>query len=336
MIAICFFVKGVNTQGCWSMSTNSNKNGRAFEFAILDAFERKSFHKVNAKIIENSSYEVSKTAWNSISLELQNNMRKSAELAVKSLLELEPSLLDNFTEHIEFSIQADNIGRTGDVRDILIRRSEDGWEIGISAKHNHKAVKHSRLGSTLDFGEKWFGIKCSNKYWAQVDPIFSILQKEKDKGTLWKDLKSKTDKVYVPLLTAFIEEIKRSYKAHPSSVPSKIVEYLVGHYDYYKVISADKKRCVSIMTFNLKGTLAKPGKQKKALMLIPVTKLPKRIINIGFKPGSKTTVEVFFDNGWSFSFRLHNASKTVEPSLKFDVNFIGHPSSVITIEIKWL
>jgi hypothetical protein len=32
------------------------------------------------------------------------------------------------------------------------------WEIGVSAKNNHNAVKHSRLSSDIDFG-KWLNIK---------------------------------------------------------------------------------------------------------------------------------------------------------------------------------
>ena len=53
------------------------------------------------------------------------------------------------------------------------------------------------------------------------------------------------------------------------------------------------------------------------------------------KPGSTNTVEMFLDNGWQLSFRIHNASTKVEPSLKFDVQFIGMPTSVLNIECKW-
>ena len=54
-----------------------------------------------------------------------------------------------------------------------------------------------------------------------------------------------------------------------------------------------------------------------------------------FKPGSTNTVEMFLDNGWQLSFRIHSASTEVEPSLKFDVQFIGMPTSVLNIECKW-
>ena len=49
----------------------------------------------------------------------------------------------------------------------------------------------------------------------------------------------------------------------------------------------------------------------------------------------KTTVEIYMDNGWAFSFRIHSASTRVQPSLKFDVQFISTPASVLHIECKW-
>ena len=59
------------------------------------------------------------------------------------------------------------------------------------------------------------------------------------------------------------------------------------------------------------------------------------VVAIRFKSNSKTTVEVYLNNGWQLSFRIHNASTRVEPSLKFDIQFIGMPVSVLNIECKW-
>ena len=54
-----------------------------------------------------------------------------------------------------------------------------------------------------------------------------------------------------------------------------------------------------------------------------------------FKTNSSNTVEMYLNNGWQLSFRIHNASSKVEPSLKFDVQFIGMPISILNIECKW-
>ncbi|WP_202975530.1 HaeIII family restriction endonuclease [[Ruminococcus] torques] len=44
---------------------------------------------------------------------------------------------------------------------------------------------------------------------------------------------------------------------------------------------------------------------------------------------------MILDNGWQLSFRIHSASTKVEPSLKFDVQFISMPVSVCTIKCVW-
>ena len=54
---------------------------------------------------------------------------------------------------LELEIAQDNRGEAGDVRDIIISRVLHKWEIGLSAKNNHSAVKHSRLSDTIDFGK---------------------------------------------------------------------------------------------------------------------------------------------------------------------------------------
>jgi len=41
------------------------------------------------------------------------------------------------------------------------------------------------------------------------------------------------------------------------------------------------------------------------------------------------------DGGWQFSFRIHNASTKVETSLKFDIQIVGMPTTIISIDCKW-
>nr|WP_231624064.1 HaeIII family restriction endonuclease [Methanobrevibacter arboriphilus] len=178
-------------------------------------------------------------------------------------------------------------------------------------------------------------MKCSNQYWEDIEPIFSNLEKEKELGTKWKDLPSKWDDVYEPLLQAFLDELNRSYKIHGNIIPSKMVEYLLGHFDFYKVIGIDSKKVTEIQTFNLRGTLNKSSKQQKPEITIPTSNLPSRIICADFKPDHKNVIEVFFDAGWQFKFRIHNASSKVETSLKFDIEIIGMPTTIIVMKCRW-
>ncbi|WP_419196699.1 HaeIII family restriction endonuclease [Bartonella grahamii] len=52
-------------------------------------------------------------------------------------------------------LQEDSVGIKGDVRDIILKVPEN--PIGISAKHNHSAIKHPRLSGKIDFGKEWTG-----------------------------------------------------------------------------------------------------------------------------------------------------------------------------------
>lgn len=83
------------------------------------------------------------------------------------------------------------------------------------------------------------------------------------------------------------------------------------------------------------GSNAMSSKNKVSEIEVPVVELPTRLIDIGFKPKSNNTVEMILDNGWQLSFRIHSASTKVEPSLKFDVQFISMPVSVCTIKCVW-
>ena len=77
------------------------------------------------------------------------------------------------------------------------------------------------------------------------------------------------------------------------------------------------------------------GKKTKATLIIPKADLPTEIISLRFKPDSKSTAELYLNNGWSLSFRIHNASTIVEPSLKFDIQFLGVPANIITVNCMW-
>ena len=60
-----------------------------------------------------------------------------------------------------------------------------------------------------------------------------------------------------------------------------------------------------------------------------------RIVSLDFKSNSLNTLELYLDNKWQFTFRIHNASSKVETSLKFDIQIVGMPTSIISIDSKW-
>lgn len=316
------------------MSSRSNDQGRAYEYITLITLHSEISKIRKATIVENSSLLAAKEAWDKIDRNLQNMLTLSAKSIIPTIFELEPLILEDDGDEVELLVQKDQNGEDGDVRDILIVRNGIEWEIGLSMKHNHFAVKHSRLSHQIDFGEKWYGHKCSDSYWAKTMPIFDKLVKYKALGILWNDVPRKQEDIYVPILNAFIEEVNRAYSVH-KDIPEKMTGYLLGEYDYYKVISIDRERTTSVNGFNLYGTLNQASKRKAPKYIIPRLSFPTRIVSLGFKPKSKTTIELYMDNGWQFSLRLHSASSKVQPSLKFDVELIGKPATIISINCRW-
>ncbi|WP_064613637.1 HaeIII family restriction endonuclease [Streptobacillus moniliformis] len=313
------------------MSLKSNNQGRAYEFSyLITLFEEIS--KVRpVKIENNSSFLAAEREWNTLSDSEKITYKASALAAVNTIFDLEPLILDDGDDELELIIQSDAKGEEGDVRDLLIIRRGIKWEIGFSVKHNHFAVKHSRLSKNIDFGKKWYGIECSKNYWEDIKPIFDYLEEEKLKGTLWKELPNKEDDVYVPLLNAFMNELIRQRE----DIPKLMVEYLLGKFDFYKVIGIDNKRITQIQSYNLRGSLNKQGKNRKRNIELKISSLPTRIVSLEYKPKSKNTLELYLDRGWQFSFRIYNTSTKVETSLKFDIQIIGMPTTIISIDCRW-
>ena len=305
--------------------------GKSFEYALLAQFKEKLECHTNVEVIENSALDVAKCCFDSVTNTEQSEYLLSASFAVNFLMDIEPRLSNGIDKNdiLQLKILTDDAGQDGDVRDVITIRLRQQWEIGVSAKNNHKAVKHSRLSSSIDFGEKWLGFKVSKAYFDDVNPIFENLKQirtQSNKQAKWSALGDYHASVYVPILNAFASELRRLDKKHPQKVAKNLVAYLVGNKDFYKVIKS--KKSVEIHAYNLNGTLNLPFQAKNITpkYKIPKVALPTQIQDIAFK--KNTTVIVTLNNDWTLSFRIHNASSRVEPSLKFDITLLKAPKSL--------
>lgn len=310
-------------------------NGKAFEYALLLEFFERLKIITSVSITQNEPYQNAKNCFDSFVEDEQDTFRITASAAINFLIDIEPRLSNGINKNdiLVLEIVSDQAGQTGDVRDVLIIRSLQKWEIGISAKNNHRAVKHSRLSLNIDFGEKWLGVPCSQIYFEEIKPIFDMLAylKAKDKSTKWTSIENMHQVVYVPILNAFRKELLRLDKENPNIVAENLVQYLIGNQDFYKVIKGNKK--VEIQAYNLNGTLNLPFESIKPKAKIPKLKLPTRLIEIVYQDNSTTTLLVSLNEGWQISFRIHNASSRVEPSLKFDINLVSAPHTLFTNHI---
>lgn len=310
-------------------------NGKAFEYACVMSLYNRLCKDQEVSIEDTPQFRTAKNFFNSMSEKMKLDLTAAANAATRVIIRLEPQLEYPSTNiPLYLSLQTDAQGIKGDVRDVLCIRRQNQWIIGLSCKHNHHAVKHSRLSDTIDFGAEWFNIPCSKQYFSKVIPLFSKLRKirddSKEDGTpaLWSDIPNKAEEYYIPILQAFIKELKRIDSENAGVIPAALINYLIGRNDFYKVITDDKKRTTRVEAINIAGTLNRPSERHKSIVEITKLKLPSRFYHIDFKPASDNTIEVVCDEGWTVSMRIHNASSKVEPSLKFDVNLISLPTSI--------
>ncbi len=316
------------------MSSKSNDYGRAFEYITIMCLNE-AINQVRPTTLQyNSSFYAVKEAWERTDFSTQKSMEHSARAICRAIFDVEPMIAEDDGDKLVIKIQPDQKGEAGDVRDIVLIRQNACWEIGLSLKHNNFAVKHSRLAKNLDFGKKWFGIPCSQEYWEEIAPIFKKLEEMKNSRLNWKSIPNKENDIYLPLLQAFCKEVKRCYRLAPD-LPKRLVSYLLGEFDFYKMVSEDSKEQVHICVYNLKGTLNRSSGKAKPKRILGKSKLPERIIELEIKPNSNTTVDLTLDEGWAFSFRIHNASSKVETSLKFDIKTVGIPTTVANIMYSW-
>ena len=242
--------------------------------------------------------------------------------------------LDN---KVEISLQTDQKGIAGDVRDILALRANGeslGWEIGISSKHNHEAVKHPRISPTINIGKQWMAINCDNEYWNDINKVFSEL--EPYRGTIkWNEIDDKETGVYVPLLKAVKNQIIRLSHYDEQKCANNLVYYLIGKKDFYKAIVQPKQHQLRIQAFNLNGLLNLSADRVRPKLKVPRLRLPNRLYSIDFVENSNNTIRIILDEGWQISMRIHSASTMVETSLKMDVRLEGLSPNVFAQTVSF-
>ena len=183
----------------------------------------------------------------------------------------------------------------------------------------------------FNFGNEWFGIPCSRKYWDAVKPVFDRLKSEKAAGEKWSERTDKENAGYVPMLQAFMDEMDRMYKID-SSMPKKMVECLIRTSDDSEIVCRDGKSSMVVHALDAYRTLNRPGEIKEPSISIPEKTLPTELIAFKFKTNSRNTVEMYLNNGWQLEFRIQDTDAGSEQDFKLDARLIGIPSSIANIE----
>lgn len=313
------------------------KSGKAFEYSLAkEYFEYVSSCGCAVEIVKDNKYNIAKAYYESCTDNEKELYDLSARASIDTIVKLEPGLLAQSDDRdvLQIRLAGDVEGVGGDVRDVIFTRPQSKWEMGFSAKNNNDAVKHSRLSMTIDFGEKWLGYKVSETYWKDIEPVFNLLVQYRKDGWSWEDMGSaKFKDVYIPLLNAFMSELKR-LDAKYQDVPSRLVKYLIGEKPFYKIIKDDTEHIIVVKAFNVESGLNRAVNGVRPLYRTRSIDLPSRIVEIDFmnkgEVRNDNTLDLIMDGGWEISFRIHNASTMVEPSLKFDVRLLGNPPILFT------
>ncbi|WLR55940.1 HaeIII family restriction endonuclease [Mesobacillus subterraneus] len=314
--------------------TTQTRNGKALEYAFLKSLESKLNAENEILIVESNPLATARTAYLSFEEASREQMDLAADAGIDILLRLEPRLHLG-ANPLQLTLQQDAAGQAGDVRDVLAIRSADDWEIGISCKNNHTALKHSRLSPTIDIGRSWFGYQSTDSYFNEIRPIFEELQLLRAEGVKWRDLTDKAERYYIPILEALISELRRLDTMYPGEIPRRLLSYLLGRNDFYKAIVNTRSRTTELQGFNLYGTLNMRAIGRNPQLRMPLLRLPSRIYEIHFKENSDNTIIIVCDEGWTISARIHSASTTVESSLKLDVKLIGLPPTLYRHVEPW-
>jgi hypothetical protein len=314
------------------------EHGKAFEYACLkglDTIIRKYGQGISSQIISNDTYCTAKQFFDTLpDIEHKNLLLSAGEKMVMKLKELEPRLIypvQGFSDTIRLEIQPDEKGVHGDVRDVLALRillesERIGWEIGISCKHNHKAVKHPRISPHINIGKEWVDVPSDIQYFDDIKPVFEIINESIKAGVLtWSEIKGKDELIYRPLMIAVKNQILRLFKSEGPKFCENLLSYLIGKNDFYKVIIENTKNIISIQGFNFHNSLSLSAGTIHASNKVKLLKLPSQIHDIDFKNNSNSTLLIVMDQGWTISMRIHSAKTNLEKSLKLDVQLIGVP-----------
>jgi len=305
-------------------------NGNAFEYACVTAVYDIVRNYQPVAIIRDRRFVDCKQSFDLIEPLKREQMMRAAKCGVKSILGCEPYLSSANAEGIEVRLNSSSTGEKGDVRDILISHKATNWEIGISSKHNHNAVKHQRLSPTINFGQKWFQIDTPTSYFDELQELWAYLKQQKQLGMVWSAVDK--PKIYGEVLHAFKKALEQMSREN-YDVASKFLEYLLGRYDFYKVIILSKEQQTVVRAFNIHNTLHRKSPSGSQPVMTSRMILPKNILKIDIV--DESNILIYFDKGWTVKMRIHSAKTLVEPSLKFDVQLEGVPETMLNMRNSW-
>lgn len=309
------------------------RNGNAFEYACVLAAETVFSKNQPVQIVSDNHLQMTKVDFLSLTPQKQNVLKSGAIQGMKTIQLYETNLSGSSRAPLIVKLNSAASGERGDVRDILLQKPDLNWEIGISSKHNHDAVKHSRLSESIDFGQKWLGYPTPRQYFENLAPIWKSLRMLRAANERWENVEKK-EEIYERVLQEFVsalECIARDRSRYDTA--ANFLKYLIGRHDFYKIMLNVTESTTSVQAFNQHGSLHRGENHENRTHLSTRFPIPNDFVRI--KHASYNRAEVLLEKNWAVGMRIHSASTRVEPSLKFDIRLEGIPSTLQNIVSPW-
>lgn len=207
--------------------------------------------------------------------------------------------------------------------EILLERPDLDWRFSISIKDDAKVLssmpvadrnvesyenRTSTFNEIDDFGDRIFGVPCSNEYFNDVNETLMKIE-PLDRET-WARLLTDEDFAYdnliVPMLKAIGAELPRIFRYHPEG-PRKLLDYFYGKIDYYFICPIEELGVTRIGAVNAHGGLGCMLNNDNHT--IAQVRFPTELLDVRFATGrfgeiSKDTLQFSFDRGWALCFRI--------------------------------
>ena len=245
---------------------------------------------------------------------------RQAAPAIERIVSHEPYIFEKGGEplcirlnYLERKLERDSFG------EILLERPDLDWRFSISVKNDarilsalpvadreldmDKDVIKNSFNGIDDFGDRIFGVPCSNEYFDDVnDILLNIAPRDSENwAELIKDEKFIYGSLITPMLSAFSREFPRIFKFHPEAA-QKLYDYFYGTIDYYFIKPVEELEVTRIGCVNAHGGLGRMPNNDN--LLTPKTGFPSELLEVRFATGkygevSRDTLQLNFDGGWA-------------------------------------
>ena len=317
------------------MQSDHQRNGYAFEYALIKGFEKLAKNNgFEVEIEEDSSLKIKKENYEELKISKNQNYLKlfkeidlsASPESLKIFEELEPILVhpEKFKNKMKIRSNSDITGIEESVSDLDLIFGKNKVKIPISAKNNNDSIKHRRLPNTSNLGEDWAGVKWEDqeKVLQKIEETIKTIPKDEEgkyKGfPTWtfcgEKIKSEMYLFIMECLVKYFESIANN----PPAVGS-FFKKLTCNEGYYTIERNPVYGNGIIKCFNIDSKLNKKFCADSKHIKMPKIEIPKRIKCVSMDANSVSTCYILFDNDAIISLRIHNKDrKALVSSLAFD------------------